>query len=80
MGVPYWWTAYNNIKHHRDSEYHRASLKNALNAVAGLFVVVLYLYKEKAQMAELLASPGLLRVDVAHHGGFVPGGNVVYNL
>jgi hypothetical protein len=26
--VPLWWTAYNKIKHNRDSEYHRANLKN----------------------------------------------------
>ena len=40
-GVPTWWTAYNKIKHHRDTEYYRASLKNVLDAVAGLFVVCL---------------------------------------
>jgi hypothetical protein len=39
-GVPFWWTAYNKIKHHRDSEYHRADLKNTLNSIAGLFVMV----------------------------------------
>ena len=68
-GVPFWWTAYNKIKHHRDSEYHRAHLKNALNAVAGLFVMLLYLYKDKAQLGELLPSPQLLRVDEGHFGG-----------
>lgn len=79
-GVPIWWTAYNKIKHHRDSQYHQASLKNALNAVAGLFVVVLYLYKDKARLGELLPSPQLLRVGAAHDAGFVVGGNAVYNL
>jgi hypothetical protein len=38
QGVPLWWTAYNKIKHQRHTEYHRANLKNVLNAVAGLFV------------------------------------------
>ncbi len=28
-GVPSWWTAYNKVKHHRDSDYHRANLRNA---------------------------------------------------
>ncbi len=79
-GVPHWWTAYNKIKHQRDSEYHRANLKNALNAVAGLFVVVLYLYKEEAQLGELRPSPQLLSVGAAHDGGFAPGGNAAYNL
>jgi hypothetical protein len=73
-GVPFWWTAYNKIKHHRDSEYHRAALKNALNSVAGLFVMVLYLYKDKARQGELLPSPQLLRVDDSHYGGFTVGG------
>ncbi len=68
-GVPLWWTAYNKIKHKRDSEYGRANLKNALNAVAGLFVMVLYLYKNKAQSGELLPSPQLLRVGDKHFGG-----------
>src|SRR3989304_5354141 len=40
-GVPFWWTGYNKVKHHRHSHYHEANLKNALNAVAGLFVMVL---------------------------------------
>lgn len=66
---PLWWTAHNKIKHHRDSEYHQGNLKNALNAVAGLFVVVLYLYKEKARLGELVPSLQLLRVSQKHHGG-----------
>lgn len=65
-GVPLWWTAYNKVKHHRDSEYGRANLKNALNAVAGLFVALLYLYKDKAEQAELVPSPELLRPDERH--------------
>lgn len=68
-GVPLWWTAYNKIKHHRDSEYQRANLKNALNAVAGLFVMVLYLYREKAQSGKLLPSAQLLRVGAEHFVG-----------
>jgi len=79
-GVPIWWTAYNKIKHHRDSHYHQASLRNALNAVAGLFVVVLYLYKDKARLGELLPAPQLLKVGVAHDGGFIVGGNAAYDL
>ncbi|MGA3164642.1 MAG: hypothetical protein ABSF14_00845 [Terriglobia bacterium] len=67
-GVPFWWTAYNKIKHQRDSEYGRANLKNALNAVAGLFIMVLYLYRDKAQSGELHPSPQLLRVADEHFG------------
>jgi hypothetical protein len=70
-GVPLWWTAYNKIKHQRDSEYHRANLKNALNAVAGLFVMVLHLYKDRAEAGELVPSPQLLRVPDRVFGGGV---------
>jgi hypothetical protein len=68
-GVPLWWTAYNKTKHHRHTEYHLANLKNALNAVAGLFVMVLYLYRDKAIAGELLPQPQILRVGDAHYGG-----------
>ena len=70
-GVPLWWTAYNKIKHQRDTEFERANLKNALNAVAGLFVMVLHLYKDKARAGELVPSPQLLRVPDRVFGGGV---------
>lgn len=68
-GVPDWWTAYNKVKHHRNTDYHRGNLKNCLNAVAGLFVVILYFYKEKAENAELIPSPSLFRVTEEHFDG-----------
>jgi len=68
-GVPFWWTAYNKTKHERDSHYEEANLKNALNAVAGLFIVVLYLYRAEARQGELLPSPQMLRPDDIHFGG-----------
>jgi hypothetical protein len=80
-GVPFWWTAYNKMKHHRHTDYERASLKNALNAVAGLFVIVLHLYKDKAKLGELVPSPQLLRLEL--HGGMAVGGydvGIAYDL
>lgn len=81
-GVPIWWTAYNKIKHHRDSEYHRANLKNALNAICGLFIMVLYLYKEKAEEGELAPNPKLLFVNENRSGGlsFGPMSFVIIDL
>jgi hypothetical protein len=82
-GVPDWWTAYNKIKHHRHTEYHRASLKNVLNAVAGLYVVCLYLYKDKARLGELLPSPSILRPNGDRFHSVSVGGyesSIVYNL
>ena len=72
-GVPHWWTAYNKTKHERHTEYHQANLRNALNAVAGLFVMDLYLYREIAMTGELFPQPRLLRVGDAHYGGTAMG-------
>lgn len=82
-GVPEWWTAYNKIKHHRDSEFSRANLKNVLNAVAGLFIACLYLYKEKAEEGLLLPSPAILRPCDDRFGGLTHGDfefGINYNL
>lgn len=82
-GVPFWWTAYNKIKHQRDTEYQRGNLKNALNSVAGLFVMVLHLYKEKANKGELVPAPRLLRVMHEHLMGVDLGDmefGIVYRL
>jgi hypothetical protein len=81
--VPSWWTAYNKIKHQRNTEYHRANLENALYSMAGLFVVVLYLYKEKAELGELGPSPRLFHVSKGRFRGVSHGGytlNIVYDL
>ncbi|NQT69784.1 MAG: hypothetical protein HQ552_09405 [Desulfobacteraceae bacterium] len=75
QGVPDWWTAYNKLKHHRETEYHRANLKNAIYSVAGLFVMVLYFYQEKANLGELMPAPQILRVSADHFGGIYHGGN-----
>lgn len=68
-GVPLWWTAYNKVKHHRDTDFDKANLKNVLNTVSGLFVITLYFYKEKAENAELIPIQSLLRVREENFGG-----------
>lgn len=72
-GVPGWWTAYNKIKHERALYYHRASLRNVLNSVAGLFVATLYLYPERARAGGLAPSPVLLRPGPRHSTGVTVG-------
>lgn len=69
-GIPLWWTAYNKIKHSRDSEYHKASLKNVLNSVAGLFIMVLHLYKDEATRGCLSPFLQLLKLDDTHYAGY----------
>lgn len=76
---PQWWTAYNKVKHHRHTHYDRANLENGLNAVAGLFVIVLHLYEEQACLGRLKPSPQLLRLAERDRGMSVDGG-IAYNL
>ena len=45
--APYWWEGYNDVKHHRDTKFNEANLKNTLNAVASLGLIVLYFYREE---------------------------------
>lgn len=58
---PLWWKAYTNVKHHRHTHFSEANLQNALNAVAGLFVLLLFFYRDEAQNAQLNPSPTLFR-------------------
>jgi hypothetical protein len=71
---PLWWTAYNKVKHQRNTQFHQANLKHTLNSVAGLFVIVLYLNREKAMDGELIPAPQVLHVSAQHHGGMIVGG------
>lgn len=57
---PYWWDAYNNVKHHRDEYFSEATLRNTKAAVAGLFVILLFFYQEEAANGRLVPSPKLL--------------------
>ena len=43
---PFWWRSHNKVKHQRDAHFSEANLKNALNSMAGLSLVVLYYYRE----------------------------------
>jgi hypothetical protein len=76
-GVPFWWTAYNKVKHHRDTDFDKANLKNALNAVAGLFILVLYLYESFARWG-ISPSAQLFSTNGLHDGGVNSDGNHVY--
>ena len=47
--VPDWWNANNDIKHHRSTEFHQASLWNALNSISALLAVNLYLIRSECK-------------------------------
>lgn len=61
QGIPLWWTANNKVKHHRHTHFSEANLKHALNAVAGLFILLLYFYYDEAHHAQLSPDPMLFR-------------------
>lgn len=78
--VPDWWTAYNKMKHHRHSHFAHGNLKNSINAVAGLYVVTLYLYREQAEAGVLRPAPSIFDVTERNVGGRVMRGDVKYVL
>lgn len=41
---PDWWQSYNKVKHERDQHFNQATLKNTLNAMAGLLVITFEYY------------------------------------
>ena len=72
---PNWWVSYNRVKHQRDDFYREASLHNALESVAGLFTIVLYLHRAESiqdrpypypQLLDLERSPGSLLLRDTH--------------
>jgi len=80
---PDWWTAHNKVKHERNLHFEKANLQNVLNAVAGLHVLVLYLYAEEARNAELTPPSMLFMPDAEFLQGFDPigtGSAIAYGL
>lgn len=67
---PLWWTAHNQVKHRRDQSFPAANLKNALNAVGGLFVMLLYAFPDEAQQGTLMPRPALFSVPETHVAGY----------
>jgi hypothetical protein len=48
---PLWWRSYNNVKHQRDTHFNQATLKNGLNALGALLVLVFHYYSRKLAQA-----------------------------
>jgi hypothetical protein len=42
---PTWWKSYNKVKHYRHTCFAEANLKNALDAMAALMIIIMYLYR-----------------------------------
>ncbi|MBS4050735.1 MAG: hypothetical protein KGZ69_05990 [Methylomonas sp.] len=76
---PFWWRSYNNVKHERDTYFHEATLKNALNALGALLIVTFHYYSRalavppgavlspKDAMLQLEPQSSLLRLSPSHY-------------
>lgn len=74
---PEWWDYYNKVKHERNKYFKQANLKNTLNAVAGLFVTLLYFYKYEANNGMLIPTPRLFRLEEKYDAGInITGGEL----
>lgn len=56
---PNWWTDHNAVKHHRHDSYRLANLKNVLNSMAALLVLIYYYNNKSNHGARLLPEPNL---------------------
>jgi len=55
---PDWWRSYNNVKHERDANFHQANLKNSLNALGALLILIYLYYARKLAVApEVVLAP-----------------------
>jgi hypothetical protein len=43
---PDWWRSHNDVKHERDAYFHKATLRNAIDAMGALLIVI-YLHKQQ---------------------------------
>lgn len=66
---PAWWSAHNQVKHHRHNRFDQATLKHCLNAMAALLVAVLHLHAEEAKEGKLVGLPKLFTVPSEMGGG-----------
>jgi hypothetical protein len=62
---PDWWRSYNDVKHERHSYFASANLENALDAMAGLFVLVSYLCAQELRARTAQPWPQILTLDPA---------------
>lgn len=55
--TPNWWSDHNMVKHYRSSHFEKANLTNVLNAMAGLFLLILYFYRDEIQVRRMEPPP-----------------------
>jgi len=75
---PNWWQSYNNVKHQRSLHFSEANLKNVLNAVSGLYILLLYLYKDDAVKLELKPVQKLFKLTGVQIKDWAVGADSIY--
>ncbi|MDH4202304.1 MAG: hypothetical protein OEV87_05375 [Phycisphaerae bacterium] len=60
---PQWWKNYNNVKHNRDMKYREANLEMCLQSLAGLCVLLAYLYPDRMSEPMGVRRPALFLAD-----------------
>ena len=75
---PDWWKSYNSVKHERNSNFQDANLENTLNAVAGLFCLVLYYYQP--ELYELKLTPWTQLLSIENEPDYLIDNDDVYRL
>ena len=68
---PDWWHAYNATKHSRQTSYVQANQKNVVEALAGLFASLIYLYAAANPRVPLEIEPRLFEFDNLFPGHIV---------
>lgn len=79
---PEWWSSYNKVKHNRDTEFKRANLRNAINSLGGLLIIIYKYYSikfsntgkiisPKETMSRLRPQSSIIRLDDSHYYGDV---------
>ena len=73
---PVWWKDYNDVKHNRSEYYYKATLKNVLEAISGLLVILFYYSKyelsvedgEETQLTAITTSiKNFIRLDEGNY-------------
>jgi hypothetical protein len=70
---PDWWSAYHRVKHDRHVAFARATLKNAVNAVAALLCLQLYVHRDVYQRGSL--EPWCKLLTLENHYEMIVGGS-----
>ena len=66
---PIWWSAHNQVKHHRHSQFEQATLKNCLNSMAVLLIAVVHLHADEGKEGLLVGIPKLFSIPPDMGGG-----------